>query len=173
MAQDVGMLAAKAKLAPATRALLMNAYLNFMDSVMRFWLNAWTEALMPSPNVFNRASVPSDQQPEKPYALDVGKGAPLFDIAAPLIDLHSLYEGGRWDHILSAPEQIHVVLNTTFNFGDIAGDAERRPGSVAERDGGGPNRGLSAPALPRPDTAPPASSTSAGSTSAGSDRVSS
>ena len=54
---------------------------------------------------------------------------------------------------LSAPEQIHVVLNTTFNFGDIAGDAERRPGSVAERDGGGPNRGLSAPALPRPDTA--------------------
>ena len=89
------MLAAKAKLAPATRALLMNAYLNFMDSVMRFWLNAWTEALMPSPNVFNRASVPSDQQPEKPYALDVGKAAPLFDIAAPLIDLHSLYEGGR------------------------------------------------------------------------------
>ena len=50
---------------------------------------------------------------------DIKKAVPLFDIAAPLIDLHSLYEGGRWDHILSAPEQIHVVLNTTFNFGDL------------------------------------------------------
>jgi hypothetical protein len=129
------MLAAKARLAPATRAPLMNVYLNFMDSVMRFWMNAWTEALATCANA-------SDQAPKPAKRLwDIKKAAPLFDIAAPLFDLHSLYEGGRWDHILSAPEYVSCL--TRLYFGDIAGDAERRPGSVAERDGGRPNRGRS------------------------------
>ena len=129
MAWDVGILAAKARLAPATRALLMNAYLNFMDSVMRFWMNwmdlvtrfganAVTEALIPSRNALIRASASSDQQ------ADVGKASSLFD-------LHGLYQGSRWDHIYSAPE--HVVINTNFYFGDVARVAERRPGSIAER----------------------------------------
>ena len=145
------MLAAKARLAPTTRALLMNAYLNFMDSVMRFWMNAWMEVLVQVANASVQAPKPAKR---------------LWDIkeAVPLFDLHSLYEGGRWDHILSAPE--HVVFNTTFYFGDIAGDAERWPGSVAERDGGRPNRGLSAPSPPRPDAAPPASSAEGGKAAA-------
>jgi hypothetical protein len=138
----------------------MNAYLNFMDSVMRFWMNAWTEALATCAN----ASVQAPKSAKRLW--DIKKAVPVFDIAAPLFDLHSLYEGGRWDHILTAPEQIHVVLNTTFHFGDIAGDAERRPGSVAERDGDRPNRGLSAPAPPRPDAAPPASSAEGGTAAA-------
>jgi hypothetical protein len=113
----------------------MYAYLNFMDSVMRSWMNAWMEALAQVVN----ATVPAPESAER--LLDIQKAAPLFD-------LHSLHEGGRWDHILSAPER--VVFNTTFYFGDIARDAERRPGSVAGRDGGRPDRGLSYPSSSGP-----------------------
>ena len=133
MAWDVGILAAKARLAPGTRAFLMNAYLDLMDSVTRFWMNwmglvtqfganAATEALIPSRNALIRASASSDQQ------ADVGN-------AISLLDLHSLYQGSRWDHILSAPER--VVININFYSGDVARDAERRPGSIAERHGSG------------------------------------
>jgi hypothetical protein len=124
----------------------MDAYLNFMTSVMRFWMNwvdsvmrfgmnAPTEALMPSPNVFIRASAPSDQQPEEePSAWDVGK-------AAPLLDMHGVR--------IWTPD-IRVVLNTTFYCGDITGgataggffDTERQPGSVAEHDRGRADREL-------------------------------
>jgi len=107
----------------------MNASLNVIDSVMRFWMNwmglvtrlgadAVTEALIPSRNALIQASASSDQQ------ADVGKASSLFD-------LHGLYQGSRWDHIYSAPE--HVVINTNFYFGDVARVAERRPGSIAER----------------------------------------
>ena len=93
----------------------MDAYLDFMTSVMRFgmnWMgsvmqfgmNAMTEALMPSPNVFIRASASSNQQADvepnaaEDRALDVGKAAPLLDMSGVRI----------W-----TPD-IRVVLNTTW-----------------------------------------------------------
>ena len=124
----------------------MDAYLNFMTSVMRFWMNwmgsvmrfgmnAPTEALMPSPNVFIRPSASSDQQADvEPYAWDVGEAAPMLDMRGVRI----------W-----TPD-IRLVLNTTFYCGDITGgataggsfDTERQPGSVAEHDRGRADREL-------------------------------
>lgn len=111
----------------------MNTYLDVMDWVMRFWTNwiglvtrfgtnAVTEALIPSRTALIRTSASSDQQ------ADVGNAISLFDF-------HSLYQGSRWDHILSAPER--VVIITNFYLGDVARDAEQRPGSIAEHYGSG------------------------------------
>jgi hypothetical protein len=154
----------------------MDAYLNFMTSVMRFWMNwmdsvmrfgmnAPTEALMPSPNVFIRASASSNQQADvepnaaEDRALDVGKAAPLLDMRGVRI----------W-----TPD-IRVVLNTTFYCGDITGgataggpfDTERQPGSVAEHDRGRADRELTVQRTvsltpSRTDAAPPAGSTEEG-----------
>jgi len=159
----------------------MDAYLDFMTSVMRFgmnWMgsvmqfgmNAMTEALMPSPNVFIRASASSNQQADvepnaaEDRALDVGKAAPLLDMSGVRI----------W-----TPD-IRVVLNTTwapaFYCGDTTGgtggataggsfDTERQPGSVAEHDRGRADRELTVQRTvsltpSKTDAAPPAGSTS-------------
>jgi hypothetical protein len=118
-------------------------------------VNAWTQALAACANVSSQAPNPARRQ------TDIEKGDLGPCVAAPLFDLHSLYEGGRWDHIMTAPD-VHVVFNTNFYFGDTASgaypDAERQPGSAAERDGATPNRGLSASTPPRPEAAPAASS---------------
>jgi len=147
----------------------MDAYLNFMTSVMRFWMNwmgsgmrfgmnALTEPLTPSPNVVIRTSASPDRQADIEL-WDVGKAAPLLDM-----------RGVRfW-----TPD-IRVVLNTTFYCGDItrgatAGgsfDTERQPGSVAEHDRGRADRELTVQRTvnltpSKTDAAPPAGSTEGG-----------
>ncbi|MBV8557667.1 MAG: hypothetical protein JO116_19055, partial [Planctomycetaceae bacterium] len=94
----------------------MDAYLNFMASVMRFgmeWMgsvmrfgmNALTGALMPSPNVSIRASASSDPQAPGTYLWDVEGAAPLLNMSGVRI----------W-----TPD-IRIVQN--FYFGEITGGA--------------------------------------------------
>ena len=123
----------------------MDAYLNFMASVMRFgmdWMgsvmrfgmNTLPEVLLPSPNVSIRASASSDQQEPSTQWFDVEGAAPLLNMSGVRI----------W-----TPD-IRFVHHTNFYFGDITGgataggsfDTERQPGSVAEHDRGRADREL-------------------------------
>ena len=68
----------------------MDAYLDFMTSVMRFWMNwmgsvmrfgmnAMTEPLTPSPNVVIRTSASPDRQADAPRRHRTGVARPAAD----------------------------------------------------------------------------------------------
>jgi hypothetical protein len=117
----------------------MDAYLNFMTSVIEFWKNwiesttrfgmsAVTAPLIPRPRVILRAPAQTGQQ--------AGGAMELWDVgqAAPLVDMRNLR--------IFSPE-FHLVLDPTIYSGSITEratpaafrDTERQPGWVAERDG--------------------------------------
>jgi hypothetical protein len=129
----------------------MDAYLDFMTSVMRFgmnWMgsvmqfgmNAMTEPLTPSPNVVIRTSASPDRQADSPNVVIRTSASPDRQADSPNVVIRTSASPDRqadielWDVGKAAPlldmrgvrfwtPDIRVVLNTTFYCGDITGGA--------------------------------------------------